>query len=514
MGTNQNFIDIAEQLKPELNKTKVIPNKVMEVIGDKDAFQGWKINNVEEIESLKLKSFGRDEGFMLDFGDHQVGYLNLSIMPIGSPPDAPLRLKLIFGEMPCEMAESFDDYNGWMSRSWLQEEIINIDVLPCDIRLPRRYSFRYLKVSVIDTSRKYKVAFSNIYCTTVTSADISKIVPLPDNIQKDLKIMDKIAIKTLQDCMQSVFEDGPKRDRRLWIGDLRLQALANYYTFKNNDLVKRCLYLFGGLTIENGNVGACVFIEPKPLVDDTFLYDYSLFFVAALYDYYIITKDKDTLDKLWPVALKQIELAIERLDVDGIVKDDPSWWCFIDWHPELNKQAAAQAVLIYCMKRGLYLAEELQQIQAADFIKYKIEFVSKAALKHLWDVEEGFFRSGGDGQISWASQVWMVLAEVLGERDNENLLERLFMDPPAIKMNTPYMYHHFIDALFLCGMKEKALEQMRAYWGEMVKKGADCFWEVFNIDDEFFSTNGGIAVNSYCHAWSCTPTYFIRKYLM
>ena len=26
--------------------------------------------------------------------------------------------------------------------------------------------------------------------------------------------------------MQDVFEDGPKRDRRLWLGDLRLQALA------------------------------------------------------------------------------------------------------------------------------------------------------------------------------------------------------------------------------------------------------------------------------------------------
>ena len=27
--------------------------------------------------------------------------------------------------------------------------------------------------------------------------------------------------------MQDVFEDGPKRDRRLWLGDLRLEALAN-----------------------------------------------------------------------------------------------------------------------------------------------------------------------------------------------------------------------------------------------------------------------------------------------
>ena len=42
--------------------------------------------------------------------------------------------------------------------------------------------------------------------------------------------LDRVSQRTLRDCMQTVFEDGPKRDRRLWLGDLRLQALANYAT--------------------------------------------------------------------------------------------------------------------------------------------------------------------------------------------------------------------------------------------------------------------------------------------
>jgi hypothetical protein len=46
-----------------------------------------------------------------------------------------------------------------------------------------------------------------------------------------------------ENCMQEVFEDGPKRDRRLWLGDLRLQALVNDVTFGHHDLVRRCLYL-------------------------------------------------------------------------------------------------------------------------------------------------------------------------------------------------------------------------------------------------------------------------------
>ena len=61
----------------------------------------------------------------------------------------------------------------------------------------------------------------------------------------------------------SLFEDGPKRDRRLWLGDLRLQALANYATFDNKELVRRCLYLFAGMTTVDGKISANVFVKPK-----------------------------------------------------------------------------------------------------------------------------------------------------------------------------------------------------------------------------------------------------------
>lgn len=460
------------------------------------------------------QSFGKNESFILDFGDHQVGYLSLSIKSVGSPQDAPLRLKLVFGEMPCEIAEPFEEYKGWLSSSWLQEETIYVDTLPTEIKLPRRYCFRYLKVIVLDTSVKYKVSFSNIHCTTVTSGDLSRIEALPQDLPPDLKTMDRIAIKTLQDCMQTVFEDGPKRDRRLWIGDLRLQAQANYVTFKNYDLVKRCLYLFGGMTLEGGEVGACVFEKPLPLVDDTLLYDYSLFFVATVYDYYMETKDLDVLEDLWPVLMDQINLGLQRLDDNGVVKDDPSWWCFVDWHPDLNKQASAQAILLYCLKRASYLAKILKHEQVVTFINDKIQFVSEAALAYLWNSEKELFHSGEDKQISWASQIWMVLAEVLEQNENANLMERIFKENSAIKMTTPYLYHHLIEALILSELKEKALEQMRAYWGEMVKDGADCFWELYNPEDKFLSPYGSNLINSYCHAWSCTPTYFIRKYFM
>lgn len=511
---NHSFVELAETLIPPLYEKKVYPAHIIDVVVDPEAFQGWRTERIGAIEELADRVLSKGDSILLDFGDHHVGYLTLSFNNINSNADAPLRLKLIFGEMPCEIAEDFDDYEGWLSRSWLQDEVVNIDVLPGTITLPRRYTFRYLKIVVVATSKRYSVSFPELYCTTVTSGDLAQVKPLPAHVSEELRVMDRIGIKTLQNCMHTVFEDGPKRDRRLWIGDLRLQALANYETFNSNDLVKRCLYLFGGMLLEEGQVGGCLYEKPAPFVDDIYLYDYALFFVATIYDYYEATKDRDTLEHLWPIAVEQLRIGLLRLDERGIVQDDDTWYCFLDWHDELNKQAGAQAVLIYCLKRGLSLASELDDREASVFISQAIKRASGAAIMHLWDAEQGYFVSGPQVQVSWASQIWMVLAEVLDMEQSSALLDRLYEQPPAITMSTPYLYHHLIEALLLCGKKERALEQMRAYWGEMIKDGADTFWELYNPANKKLSPYGSNLINSYCHAWSCTPTYFIRKYFV
>lgn len=514
MTMNKKMVAVAESLTPELLKSTIEPKGTVSILADEQAFQGWHVEPDSDPQVWKQQSYGKGDRFILDFGDHLVGYINLAIKPVGSPPDAPLKLKLTFREMPCEINEPFESYNGWLSSSWLQEETMFIDILPVEIKLPRRYCFRYLKVEVLDTSGKYNVEFDQINCTVVTSADASKLKPLPESLPEDLKLMDRIAVKTLQDCMQTVFEDGPKRDRRLWIGDLRLQAQANYYSFRNYDLVKRCLYLFGGMILEDETLGACVFEKPHPHVDDVRFYDYSLLFVGSLYDYYEATKDREVLRELWPIAMKQLEIGLASLDERGIVKFDGSFGSFIDWQSELNKETPSQAVLIYNLKRGLSLANILGLAKESAYITDHINRSTHAALNLLWDNDLEFFVSGDDRQVSWASQVWMALAEVLPQEENAALMDRLFTQPPAIGMMTPYMYHHWIEALFLVGKRDEAIQEMRSYWGEMIRDGADTFWEVYNPADKKLSPYGSNLINSYCHAWSCTPTYFIRKYLI
>ncbi|GGO01771.1 alpha-L-rhamnosidase-related protein [Saccharibacillus kuerlensis] len=507
---NESFARKAETLMPELFYQDIEPYRIVEAVEDPSAIHGWSMKDAGSAEELSGIVLGKGDSVILDFGDHRVGTIRFDVSPVGSPPDAPLYMKVIFAEMPVETAVPFSEYEGWISRSWLQEEHLHVDILPASVEMERRYSFRYVKLEVLDTSVKYKVSFTKAIVRTVTSADTSAAKPLQHS-DPELVALDRVAMKTLEDCMQEVFEDGPKRDRRLWLGDLRLQALTNYYSFGSNDLVKRCLYLFAAYPNDKGMVSANLFIKPKVIPDDTYLFDYSLFFLSTLHDYYEATGDRNTLKELWPTAYRQVELALESVDERGVVQDLNSWWSFIDWHSELNKQAPSQGILIYALKQAERLASELETGQSQELAE-RIHQLEEAAIEQLWDEKQQYFVSGEQRQVSWASQVWMVLAGVLEPERSSELLNRMLDEKPGILPNTPYMMHHLIEALILAGNTERAVLEMKRYWGGMLGHGADTFWELYNPEDLSFSPYGSHLINSYCHAWSCTPTYLIRKY--
>lgn len=502
--TNEAFLKQAVGLEPELIRKTVKPTRIVHI--DEQA----KVTEKAAIEDMPEMPLGKGDSMVLDFGNHQVGYVTFKLKTVGSPQDAPVYLRLKFGEMAKEITEDSSEYDGWISRSWIQEEYLHLDVLPATITLPRRYAFRYLEIYTVDTSMKFQLVVEEVTCETVSSVDEKSVEEL-DEKDELLKRMDEVSLRTLQNCMQSVFEDGPKRDRRLWLGDLRLQALANYATFKNYDMVRRCLYLFAALTRDDGAIGACLFLEPEYLVDDTFFFDYSLFFVSVLKDYYQETKDIRTAMELWPSAYKQIELSLNKLSEEHLIEEEGNNWCFVDWKEGLDKQAAANAILIYALNDAIALAGALGKQDAVSELEKEKEVSTKAVLRQYWDEEQKLFVSGEDSQISYASQVWMVLAGVKQGVEARELMNRVIELKPEMGMVTPYMNHHFVEALLLCGEKEKAKEYMKYYWGGMLSEGADTFWELYNPENPEESPYGSSMVNSYCHAWSCTPTYLLRR---
>ena len=487
MISNEMFLEKARALEPTLNITEAVP------------------------PGFERTVLGEGGKTVFDFGTHYVGHIRMELAYEGSHPDAPLWLNIQFAERESELHEDPADYRGWISRGWIQNEQIHIDILPAALKLPRRYAFRYVKIEVLAASSKYSAVIERISCLAESSADDARLRPYRagDSL---LGKMDAVACRTLHECMQKVFEDGPKRDRRLWLGDLRLQALANYESYRCSSLVKRCLYLFAGCADDRGKIPAAVFTEPEIEADDVYMFDYSLLFVPALLDYFNETGDTEALRELWPVAWNQIILARDCFDSKGVVIDDGRpGWCFIDWNLALDKQASAQGVCLYCLKAAKRIAEILGENGKAAEAEKEYAEKKSAALEYLLDKESGFFISGPEKQRSLASQVWMILGGVTEGSEARDLLLRL-SSPELLAPVTPYMMHHYVEAAVLCGEKEHALKLLRDYWGEMVNEGADTFWELYNPLDPDESPYGGTIVNSYCHAWSCAPAFFLRKY--
>lgn len=511
---DEKLLTIADEAIPNLKKYPIVPTSIVEIIPDERALAGFRARKKEQsINDLPSYTLGRDESIVLDLGDHFVGTFSIAIDSVGSPMDAPLYLRVKFAEIPAEIAVESSAYEGWLSRSWIQEEFIHLDVLPAKLSLPRRYSCRYIELKVIDTSPKWKASFSQPQFISESSVDLNAVSPIVVEDQ-ELEAIYTISAKTLADCMQTVFEDGPKRDRRLWIGDLRLQALANYHTFGDKQLTKRCLYLFGGMTTEEGKIPANVFTSPVLTPDDTFLFDYSLFFAVILYDYIQYTDDLQALDDLYPVAKKQIDLALGLVDAQGRLNLQEEWPVFIDWSNEFEKATAGQAVFIYTLKRFIQLA---QQKEDADLALYQaaVDRMSNFARTSLFDESRHLFLVEQNQEINIASQVWMVLAEVMDPDSNRKIMEQTVKQLfPVNGIATPYMYHHIVEALFIAGLESEAIALMKDYWGKMIAMGADTFWEAFKPEDPNFSPYGSPIISSFCHAWSCTPAYLLKKYLL
>lgn len=495
---------------PKLLRTPKKQVSTIRVVQDKSAFQGWAAQSAGTVESICNKPMLPGDSFILDFGEHLTGYFSFSVRHFDIPVDAPIRLSLVFGEVLSEIAEPLDPYTGDLARSWMQDEVINIDECPAVVQLPRRYAFRYVKVTVVSASRHGKFGFTSLNADAVSCADPSRLGSYTPKTPEEAAL-DRVALATLRDCMQTVFEDGPKRDRRLWLGDLRLQAHANYVTYRNYDLVKRSLYILSGTSDDKGLVSTCAFERPSPVRGGDCILDYTALFAPTVLDYLKASGDTKTALDLWPLALKQLDFTLEHFDDDGLFVPPKDWWQFVDWKSNLDKQASEHAIILYGTRATLELGTLLGKTEEVQFLPALISKIVTAARKSLWNPALGMFVSGGSRQISWASQAWMVLAGVPDAEQGKAALVKALQYPGAVQPGSPYLYHHVVEALYEARLASEALQLLNSYWGGMVRKGADTFWEIRVPENDFESPYKSHLINSYCHAWSCTPTYFLRR---
>ncbi len=511
------WLKLAEQNKPELIHTAHHPVRVVKAVEDKGAYQGWRFDTDKEMtpERLATTNFRELRRVTLDFGDHLTGYISLSLRSLQSLMDAPTRLKLFLGEVPAEMNTPLDPWaDNRLARSWMQDEVVTLTLADKSYRLDRRISGRYLTVELMGCSPSYNFGLDSITFVAETSARPIADDGLLPTCPQIIREIDRVGKATLRECMQTVYEDGPKRDRRLWTGDMYLESLANRYSYQNHQLTRRCLYLFAGLAQEDGILHGNIFEypTPKPQIIN-YMVSYNLLYVLSLLEYWRDTKDRETTLDLWPVAIRQVEDALRYVRPDGIFDQSRgSSWNFFDWRPGIDVSVCIQALTINALQGITQLGRELGRDEDVKAYPARAKLMASAARKQMMDRKTGLFVSGKDRQVSVLSQAWMIRAGVLNKKEARRALTTVLGMPSSLKPGTPYATHYLIEAMLMAGMNDEARDYLTSYWGGMVQRGADTFFEAYDPQDDNLSPYNFSPVNSYCHAWSCTPVYFIHKY--
>jgi len=79
------------------------------------------------------------------------------------------------------------------------------------------------------------------------------------------------------------------------------------------------------------------------------------------------------------------------------------------------------------------------------------------------------------------------------------------------------MRFYELEALCAMGEQSYVLNQMKDYWGGMLKLGATAFWEEYDPGKkgaEHYAMYGRPFGKSLCHAWGASPLYLLGKYYL
>ena len=121
-------------------------------------------------------------------------------------------------------------------------------------------------------------------------------------------------------------------------------------------------------------------------------------------------------------------------------------------------------------------------------------FLVKLTSKRNLMVGRSFVHMGGLLIIFFGgTNVPVLLAGAVLPEEGAEILDKVIRLHPEKGMVSPYMNHHFVEALLICGRKEQALEYMKYYWGGMLKHGAvhrHIFYaNIFNLKYHFYTLN-------------------------
>ena len=446
----------------------------------------WNFNSMETPPSsyhliTKEQRPVREKDGLYDFGKETFGYLKVKGLKG--------RIHIYYGE---SAEEALD-----------KEHCETLDILSEGGKLDSK-AFRYVYIEKEPDSSFEEVLMDYEYAPFDTERSGSFRCS-----DEELNHIWDVAAYTMDLTTREFFMDGIKRDRWTWSGDAIQSYLMNYYLRFDTECVKRTIRQLRGKDPVTAHVNTIM--------------DYTFYWFKSIYDYYLYTADIAFVREMWPRMVTLMDYVEGRLNEDGMAEGQADDWIFVDWVDfPMHKRGTLCFEQILLMKAMETMAVCSKLLNIKTDYRVKSESLRNKIKQTFWSYEQkAYYHAIEDGkinkQITKFANMFAILYGLAYEEERHEIMQSVMLNPVIDPITTPYMRFYELETLCIDGLQEQVLQEMKAYWGGMLREGATSFWEKYNPEEkgaQHLAMYGRPYGKSLCHAWGASPIYLIGKYFL
>lgn len=311
----------------------------------------------------------------------------------------------------------------------------------------------------------------------------------------------EICQNAVENCCQEAFLDCPQREKGQYLGDLTVTAHSLYCLTGDTKLFKKALQDFAHSTVICKGMMA---VAPGSFMQE--IADFSLLFPYQLLLYYKMTKDKEFLKSMLPIA-EGIETHFDSFHAEsGLIENVKDKWNLVDWPENLRDDydfVLRNPVGDGChnMINALYIGMKQGIEKIKDLLEIPHQNESLKLRKVFQDAffckETGLFR---DSLTSTHSSLHAnIFASFYNLQPEEHQIVSLIRE----KGFSCGVYTAYFVLYALLGMGEKELayelitNKSEHSWYQMLQEGATTAFEAWGKDQK--------RNTSLCHSWASAP---------
>jgi hypothetical protein len=220
------------------------------------------------------------------------------------------------------------------------------------------------------------------------------------------------------------------------------------------------------------------------------------------------------------------------VDADGLLVDAKGKSLFLDWAyvDKRGQVTALNCLYVQALRTFASLAASVGEAADSARAATKSEQVKDAVQRLLFDASRGLYvdcRVDGvpSAHFSQQSTMYAVFTGTAPEERVDELVGRALSTEGIETIKGAFLLSFATARMLRTTHAARALDLIRDYWGEMLRRGATTWWETFDRSSPATAIPYAFAGNtptfgidyipvSHCHAWGCGPVFSLPREIL